>query len=44
MPLEMVLLKNQMTKEATVNADIKQDEQKLKKMDNFRSTIKPLGF
>ena len=44
MPLEMVLLRNQMGKEASGNASAKQEEEKLKKFDNFRATIKPLGF
>ena len=44
-PLEMVLLKNHMGNETNKNNPaIKEGEEKLKKYENFRSTIKPLGF
>lgn len=44
MPLEMVLLKNQIGNEVGNNAELKEGEEKLKKYETFRTTIKPLGF
>jgi len=39
----LVLLRNKFG-EAAKNAELKVEEQKLKKYENFRATIKPLGF
>jgi hypothetical protein len=38
-PLEMVLLKQKLGKEASLNADMKDGSQKLQKFDAFRTTL-----
>ena len=44
-PLEMVLLKNHLGSDANKNNPaVKEGEEKLKKYENFRSTIKPLNL
>lgn len=42
LPLEMVLLKNKMAKEAEENKDLKQEEIKLKKYEDFRTSVRPV--
>ena len=38
----MVLLKNKMAKEAEENKDLKQEEIKLKKYEDFRTSVRPV--